>query len=281
MADGQLDLFSAPEPWPDPGPRAGETVPRLDAARLADEALIAAIPDASIAESRWLAAEAGHRRIAAAIPALEKLCLRLTGFGRDGLVTEQVAALDALSAIGGGAAAQAVARILARDAVQGPTLAVAAVAAARLKTNLLPHVALALLRDSDPSVRANACRCARPHPATLLVLVDLLDDLHERVSMAAACALGRMGRVEARPLLARLLREAPSAEVIAAIPAVADEECCVLLGRIARDRSELGSAALEALDCVDDPFAEQIIAGFVSAAADRLQDPARHSADRE
>ncbi|SDR01019.1 HEAT repeat-containing protein [Rhizobiales bacterium GAS113] len=269
MNAGQLDLFSAPTPLAEPARRPGETVAGVDVAALSDDALIAAIPDASIVESRLLAAEAGRRRIAAAIPALETLCLRLTGFGQDSLVREQVAALEALSVIGGGAAGQAVARILDKGAVQGPTLAVAAAAAAQLKVKLLPHIALALLRNPDPLVRANACRCARPHPATLPVLVDLLGDLHERVSIAAACALGRAGRLEARPLLTRLLREAPSTEVIAATPAIADEECCVLLGRIARDRSALGDAALDALDSIDDPRAQRILASLAGPARDR------------
>ena len=269
MAHGQLDLFSARAPLREPDPRPGEIVRCVDASALSDDVLVAAIPHASIAESRLLAAEAARRRIAAAIPALENLCHRLTGYGRDCLVPEQVAALEALSALGGAAAVQAVVRILTRGAVQGPTLVVAAEAAAHLKANLLPHIALVLLRNPDPLVRANGCRCARPHPATLPVLVDLLEDLHERVRIAAACALGRVGRLEAPPLLTRLLREAPSAEVIEATPAIADEECCVLLGRIARNRSALSSAALDALNSIDDPRAERIIAGLVGTARDR------------
>jgi hypothetical protein len=46
----------------------------------------------------------------------------------------------------------------------------------------------------------------------------------------AVCALGRMGRTEARPALLRLLREAPSAAVIDSTSAVADEECLVIFG---------------------------------------------------
>ena len=64
----------------------------------------------------------------------------------------------------------------------------------------------------------------------------------------AACLLRRMGRTEARPSLLRLLREVPSAAVIEPISAIADEECLVILGRIARTRPDLADAALAALD---------------------------------
>ena len=56
------------------------------------------------------------------------------------------------------------------------------------------------------------------------LLVDLLDDLHGPVAVAAGCALGRAGRIEARPMLARLLRDEPTEEVIEAVSAVADED---------------------------------------------------------
>jgi HEAT repeat protein len=65
-------------------------------------------------------------------------------------------------------------------------------------------------------------------------MIDLLDDLNQAVARSAACALGQMGRIEARPMLATLLREEPSEAVIDAVSSVADEECIVSLGRIAR-----------------------------------------------
>jgi hypothetical protein len=40
-------------------------------------------------------------------------------------------------------------------------------------------------------------------------MIDLLDDLNQAVARSAACALGQMGRIEARPMLASLLREEP------------------------------------------------------------------------
>jgi HEAT repeat protein len=58
---------------------------------------------------------------------------------------------------------------------------------------------------------AGGCRCARLSPAAISLLSELLDDADRVVAREAACALGRMGRPEARPSLLRLLPEAPSA----------------------------------------------------------------------
>ena len=99
MARQQLDLFAADLISIEPDSRSAK--PPVRAAELADAALIAALPDAGLATAQILAAEAGRRRLVGAIPALERLCRRLVGFGRDGVVPEQVSALQALTAIGG------------------------------------------------------------------------------------------------------------------------------------------------------------------------------------
>ena len=62
--------------------------------RLSDAALIAALPDASLADACALAAEAGRRRLGDAVRALVALCNRFVGFGVDCRVPEQVAALE-------------------------------------------------------------------------------------------------------------------------------------------------------------------------------------------
>jgi len=68
------------------------------------------------------------------------------------------------------------------------------------------------------------------------------------------------GRNEVRPLLARYLREEPSAQLIDAVARVSDEECIILLGRIARTMPDLMAAALDALDAIDHPRALRIAA---------------------
>jgi HEAT repeat protein len=86
-------------------------------------------------------------------------------------------------------------------------------------------------------------------------MIDLLDDLNQGVARSAACALGQIGRIEARPMLAKLLRDEPSEEVIDAVSSIADEECMVRLGRIARTEPALSDAALNALEDIDQPRA--------------------------
>lgn len=198
----------------------------------------------------------------AAVPALEALCRRFKGFGTDHPVAEQTAALGGLAAIGGREAADAVARIVTDRVMQGPGLAQAVAAAARLGARVPRSVVASLLRDPSPDIRADACRFSNPWPEVIALLGDLLGDLNAPVSAAAACALGRMGRVESRPVLMRLLFEQSSAEVIEAIAAVADEACLILLGRLARSRPELAGKVMAVLEDADSPRAATVAAAI-------------------
>jgi HEAT repeats len=260
VSDSQLDLFAgsglpaAPHTTPSAKPRP------IPPTELEDAALLAAIPTSGVTDGPALAAEAGRRRLAAAIPVLADYCRRFAGFGTQHPVREQIAALGALGAIGGADAANAVARIIASGWVQGPTLVGAVAIAARLRSRLPIDLVLLLLRHVDPAARADACRLARHGPDIVATLIDLLGDLHREVSIAAACALGRMGRPEATPLLKQALRQSPSLPVIEAVPPVADDECIVLLGRIARSSSDLNVAARDALDAIDHPVAARLAA---------------------
>jgi hypothetical protein len=137
MREQQLDLFSASGMQPERQLRSDPRRQGLVDADLGDGALIAAIPWAGLAEAPALAAEAGRRRLVTAVPALEQLCLRFAGFGLERMVSEQVAALQALAHIGGSESAHTVARLIAKDVVQGPTRKVAVKVAAQL-TSALP-----------------------------------------------------------------------------------------------------------------------------------------------
>jgi len=264
MCERQLDLFSASgiplESHAEPNDAPPQPIP----ADLDDAALIAAIPPAGVAAAPALAAEAGRRRLAAAITALEQLCLRFAGFGLERAVPEQVAALRALALIGGPESAQAVARLITRSIVQGPTRKVAVGIAVRLSSALPAATVMALLQDADPDVRADACRCTGASPAAIPVLLDLTDDADGNVRTAALCALGRLGSREARPGLARLLRDAPSLEIIDAVPGIADEDCVIVLGRIVRTRPALADAARAALELIDHPRARQVVAALTA-----------------
>ncbi|HEX6141950.1 MAG TPA: HEAT repeat domain-containing protein [Geminicoccaceae bacterium] len=266
MPERQLDLFAdgglpPAEPARDGSRPATATPHPRD---LDDCALIAGIPRAGLADAAALADEAARRGLAAAVPALEELCRRFAGFGRERAVPEQVAALQALGRIGGPDAARAVVRLVARDAVAGPGRKVALEVAARLGAILPAGAILPLLRDPDPDLCAAACRCTGPWPAAVPVLLDLAREGDVRLGAAALCALGRMGRQEARPGLVGLLRDAPSAEIIEAVATIADEDCVVLLGRTARTRPALAHAVIEALATIDHPRARQL-AGTIRA----------------
>jgi hypothetical protein len=252
MCEEQLDLFSGTGMPPEHFPRPDSRPHGLVAADLDDGALIAAIPGAGLADAPALAAEAGRRRLVAAVSALEQLCLRFVGFGLERTLPEQAAALQALALIGGSESARTVARLIAKDVVQGPTRKVAVNVAAQLKSALPVETILALLHDADPKVRADACRCTGSWPAVLRVLLDLARDSDGDV------------RVAARQTLVRLLRDAPSVEIIDAIPAIADEDCIILLGRLVRTRPILAAAALDALEMIDHPRAQQVIAAITA-----------------
>jgi HEAT repeat protein len=125
--------------------------------------------------------------------------------------------------------------------------------------SILPvDVLRSLLRHPDPGIRASVCGCAHRHPELISVMIDLLDDLNQGVARSAACALGQMGRIEARPMLAKLLHEEPSEEIIDAVSSIADEESMVQLGRIARTEPTLSDAVLNALEGIDQPRANVI-----------------------
>ncbi|HLZ82927.1 MAG TPA: HEAT repeat domain-containing protein [Caulobacteraceae bacterium] len=260
--ENQLDLFSTaatPPRWQPPAMAAPPTPP----GHLDDDALVAALPLAGMLEAVALAREVGRRGVGAAVPALQVILRRHAGFGARGpAVAEQAAALDALVAIGGPAATQAVSRAIVRGEVQGATLAVAMSAGARLGASFPPDRLADLLGHDDPAIRADACRCARPHATVLALLVELLGDLDPAVHRAAACALGRMGRAEALPVLVRLLATSPSVEVVEALAQIADDDVVVLLGRTARSSPDLRQPIVEALEGRDDPLALKVVEGL-------------------
>jgi HEAT repeat protein len=268
MQDEQLDLFAASGSPPERLARPDPGRPEFIATDLAEDALIAALPGAGLADAPALSEEAGRRRLAAAVPALEQLCRRFAGFGLERAVPEQVAALHALALIGGPEAAQAVARLIDRGAVQGPGRRIAVGIAARLKSPLAAGTVLGLLHHADPALRADACRCTGAWPAAVPALLELTGDEDRKVSVAAWCALGRMGRREAAPALAGLLRDAPTLEVIDAAATIADEDCVILLARLARTHPTLAGAARDALEAIDHPRARQIVAAMTTG-----QDP--------
>ncbi len=269
MPEDQLDLFAASGMDRKGLSTAAASVPAtLDAADLNDQALLAMIPMAGLKEAPALAAEAGRRRLPAAVPALQALCRRFIGFGRERAVPEQWAALEALAAIGGAAAAHATTAMIVERVVEGPNRTRAVEVAARLGARLPVTTLIELMADPDASVRAAACACVGQQLALVPQLLELSHDEASEVRAAAACALGRMGRREALPTLTRLLREDPSAVVIDAVAAVADEDCVILLGRIARTQPDLAELVQDNLAVIAHPRARQLLKSLPAGRID-------------
>jgi len=256
----QLDLFGERPDFVAPSQSASLRRPSPE--RLSDEELIAAIPDASLAEACALAAEVGRRRVSAAVPALAALCNRFVGYGADVKVPEQAVALEALGVIGGSEAYRVVVRLIVTGVVQGPTLVVAVTVASRLGVIFPTDTALALLRHPDPLVRAPACSCVRAAHEIIATLIAMLGDRDGDVAIAAACALGRMGRAEACSPLKRCLIERPSTRVVEALAGVADDEAIVFLARVGRTRHELASQIISALAEIDNARASAAASGL-------------------
>src|SRR4029077_11224195 len=142
----QLDLFSVSTGTAEPLPSGRTSGPVIACNTLDDDNLVAAILKASRRDCLALAAEAGRRRLIAAITVLEALCQRFTGFGSDRIVPEQAAALDALVMIGCPRAAQTGGRLIAKRVFKGPCLRQAVTPAARLGAKLPAGAVLDLLR---------------------------------------------------------------------------------------------------------------------------------------
>lgn len=259
MSDLQLDLFVQPAIPPRTG-IAPDVAPPFDTRELGDGDLIDALPQAGLHEALALVNEIARRRLASAIPALAELCLRYSGFGRNRLIPQQAAAVEALGAIGGRDASRALARTVVRGAFQGPGLQIALRGAVRLASPLPESLVTHLLHADDPPIRAAAARCVRNWPKCVPLLSELLQDLHEDVSFAAACALVRMGVAAGRPSLLKTLRNNPSAEAIEAVAGIADEEAIVLLGRCAEISHELAGSVRKALESIDHPLATRVLA---------------------
>jgi hypothetical protein len=249
----QLDLFGD-RPEPDRTAEGASETP-IAPERLSDDDLIYAIFNATLADAFAITAEVGKRRLSAAVPALLALCNRFVGYGATAVVPEQVAALHALGAIGGKDAAHAVAKLITRTIVQGPTLLAALTVAAQLGVVLPGDVALGLLRDPSPSVRAATCGCVRTGQDVIVALLSLMADPDPEVLIASACGLGRMGRKEALAHLKQYLVERPSSRIVEALARVADDEAIVLLARTGRARRELTESAISALEEIDSPKA--------------------------
>jgi len=94
---------------------------------------------------------------------------------------------------------------------------------------------------------------------TIPRMIALLDDFHVGAAIAAAVSLGQMGRRQAMPVLLRMIRSTPTAEMIHALASIADDYCLVELGRLAERQPVLRDAVCEALEGLDHPRAVTVL----------------------
>ncbi|MDE1148358.1 MAG: hypothetical protein PW843_17365 [Azospirillaceae bacterium] len=259
-----MDLFGAPAVSAPAVLAPTPLRPREPApADLDDAGLLARLPDAPLRAACALMAEAGQRRLAAAVPLLGARLRRLAGYGLAG--REPVAVLDALAAIGGPQANALVLSVLADKALSGPVLTAALAAAVRLEVALDRKVLLRLLGSSDAAARAAACGCVRQAEFPVIdTLEKLRADPDRAVAAGAVIALGRLGRPTVRGDLAQLVTAAPTRETVAALASVMDHvgvdgDGLVALRRAAR-HAGLRDLVLEALDGFDDAQATAMAA---------------------
>ncbi len=81
------------------------------------------------------------------------------GFRIQQPISEQIAAMDALLAIEGRSAGEAVARRIETQTIQGPGLVHALFVAEQIPTRLMPESLLDALRHPSPLAREAACDC--------------------------------------------------------------------------------------------------------------------------
>jgi hypothetical protein len=232
-----------------------------------DDALCASIAVVDLSNAVETLGEVARRRLAGAIPHLAALIRRFKGFETRGTIIEQTEALAALVAIGGAEAAAVVKSAIERGEFNLANLGTALAAAARLGVRLEPRVVEAALGHDDAEIRLAACAFASARPSLIALLVERLGDQDKRVAIAAACALGDIGRVEARPVLMAALKTSPSVAVIGSAANVADEALLVQLGKLAREADRFHDAVVEALDDCDSALAASLRRNLVHARA--------------
>ena len=265
--DSQPDLFDdrhgriEGEAVPVPGtPPAGPAV-----AELADGALIAMLPHAGRANVETLCAEVVSRSLAEAVPALEALWRRFSGFGVKTPYPEQRAVLSTLARLESEAARAALQAIVRSKELPASLLPAAARAAAEAGLGLPAAFVAPLLAHEDSTVREPAFALAVEAGIGSDGLRDGLTDPSPAVRRLAAIAMGMRGDAEAREPLVDELERNPTAEVIEALSVIGDDDAIVHLGRCAANRPALAESVIAALHDVESTKAERLVSRLEAA----------------
>ena len=200
---------------------------------LSDDDLLELIPNAGPSNVETVCSEVVSRSLQAAVPALEALWRRFSGFGIEKPLREQLAVVDTLERLGGADARSALRRIVLCKGLPASLLPAALQAAASSGLALPAPFVDPLLDHEDAAVRGAAFALA----ASANVPADRLHaSLFARSAAdrrAAAVALGLRGDSRARQPLFDELERSPSTEIIEAVATVWDDDAIVRLGRCA------------------------------------------------
>ena len=256
----QLDLFAergGVEPRHSPQTAASSApTPAVDA--LSDDDLLELIPNAGPSNVEAVCSEVVSRSLQAAVPALEALWRRFSGFGIEKPLREQLAVVDTLPRLGGTDARAALRRIVLWKGLPASLLPAALQAAASAGLALPAPFVDPLLDHEDSAVRGAAFALAASANVPADRLHASLFDRSAANRRAAAVALGLRGDPRARQPLFDELERSPSPEIIEAVAAVWDDDAIVRLGRCARRHPRLAGAVLDALREIGSPRAEVV-----------------------
>lgn len=249
--EGQYDLFFEDEEQrPGAASKGADPPARMAAADMTDDEICDCIGRITSGNAAEVLGEAARRRIARAVRPLGGVIRRFKGFESRRPFIEVTEALRALVEIGGEDALAVLRSSMDHGDFNRTTLGAALRAAQQLRLRLDPAVVEAALDHELAEVRLAACALVTARPSLIAALVERLKDEVEQVRTAAACALGELGRIEARPNLLDLLKTSPSEAVIQAAANVANDPIVVELGKLARHQPRFRQPVAEALeDC--------------------------------
>ena len=255
----QLDLFAErgrvmPHHVPELMARSAAT----PAETLSDDDLLESVPSAGPSNIEAVCSEIVSRSLEAAVPALEALWRRFSGFGVERPLREQLAVLETLTRLGGTDARSALRAIVLSPGLPASLLPAALQAAISAGLALPAAFVGPLLDHEDAVVRGAAFVLAAKSDVPADRLRQGLLDRSAANRRAAAVALGLRGDVRARQPLYDELARCPSTEVIEAITEVWDDDAIVHLGRCARRHPQFAGAVLDALRDIASPRADTV-----------------------
>ena len=227
------------------------------AAELTDGELIAMLPQAGRSNVEALSAEVVSRSLAEAVPALEALWHRFSGFGVKVPYPEQRVVLSALARLECEAARAALRAIVLSKELPASLLPAAVLAAEEAGLGLPAAFVAPLLVHEDVAVRKPALAVRAGIGSGRLR--EGLTDPSPAVRRLAAIAMGMRGDAEAMQRLVDELERKPTAEVIEALAAIGDADAIVHLGRCAERHPAFAESVLDALRDMESAKAERLV----------------------